>query len=245
MTVAESDKSTVHPAAFTRRSFVYRRLESAGAWFAEIGGAAVAARFGDTASEVETARRLGLADLSPLPRVGFKGAGAMDWLAERGVNIDGSRPNRSWLQSDGSLAIARSNTESVILSNLSGDRDLCDRLESESNEGMEARAYVLPRYDGLFWFALTGSRAADCMAKVCGVDLRPSSFADGAVAQTSVAGLTATVVRCDIGVANAFYLLGDSASAEYFWDVILDAMREFRGGAVGLWSLQTLQAEVK
>ena len=241
----ESDQLSVRPAAFARRSFVYRRLESAGAWFAEVGGAAVAARFGDTASEVETARRLGLADLSPLPRVGFKGAGAMDWLAERGVTIDGSRPNWSWRQSDGSLAIARSNTESLILSNLSGNRYLCDRLESESNEGMEARVYVLPRYDGLFWFALTGSRAAECMAKVCGVDLRPSSFVDGAVAQTSVAGLTTTVVRCDIGIENAFYLLGDSASAEYFWDALLDAMREFRGGAVGLWSLQALQAEVK
>ena len=50
------------------------------------------------------------------------------------------------------------------------------------------------------------------MAKVCGIDLRPASFADGAVAQTSVAGLTATVIRADLGVTNAFYLLGDSAS---------------------------------
>ena len=245
MTMAGSDQSTVRPATFARRSFVYRRLESAGARFAEIAGAAVAARFGDAASEIETSRRLGLADLSPLPRVGFKGAGAMDWLADRGVVIDGSRPNWSWRQSDGSLVIARSNTESLILSDLSGAGDLCDRLESESARAMRARAYVLSRYDGLFWFALTGSWAAACMAKVCGVDLRPASFADGAVAQTSVAGLTATVVRSDLGVTSAFYLLGDSASAEYFWDAMFDAMREFDGGAVGLWSLQALQAEVK
>ena len=243
--MAESDQSTVRPEAFARRGFIYRRLESAGARFAEIAGAAVAARFGDASSEIETSRRLGLADLSPLPRLGFKGAGAMNWLADHGVVIDGSRPNWSWRQSDGSLAIARSNTESLILGDLSGDGDLCARLESGSTRAMEARAYVLPRYDGLFWFALTGSHAVACMAKLCGVDLRPASFADGAVAQTSVAGLTATVVRADLGVTSAFHLLGDSASAEYFWDAMFDAMREFGGGAVGLWSLRTLQAEVK
>ena len=245
MTMSKSDRSSVRPAAFVRRSFVYRRLESAGARFVEVAGAAVAARFGDAGSEIETARLLGLADLSPLPRVGFKGAGAMDWLADCGVVINGSRPNWSWRQSDGSLAVARSNTESLILGDLSGDRGLCDHLDSESDGAIEARAYVLPRYDGLFWFALTGSRAAACMAKVCGVDLRSASFADGAVAQTPVAGLTATVVRADIGVTNAFYLLGDSASAEYFLDAMLDAMREFGGAPVGLWSLQALQAEVK
>ncbi len=243
--MAESDQSTVRPAAFSRRGFVYRRLESAGARFAEIAAAAVAVRFGDASSEIETSRRLGLADLSPLPRVGFKGAGAMDWLADRGVVIDGSRPNWSWRQSDGALAIARSNTESLILGDLYGAGDLCTRLQSESDRAMESRVYILPRYDGLFWFALTGSQAVACMAKVCGIDLRPASFADGAVAQTSVAGLTATVIRADLGVTNAFYLLGDSASAEYFWDAMFDAMREFTGGAVGLWSLRALQAEVK
>ena len=243
--MAASDPSIVRPAAFARRGFVYRRLESAGAQFAEIAGAAVAVRFGDASAEIQMSRRLGLADLSALPRVGFKGAGAMEWLADRGVVIDGSRPNWSWRQSDGSLAIARSNTESLILGDLADASDLCARLESESAGAMEARAYVLPRYDGLFWFALTGSRAVACLAKLCGVDLRPASFADGAVAQTSVAGLTATVVRADIGVTSAFHLLGDNASAEYFWDAMFDAMREFGGGAIGLWTLRTLAAEVK
>jgi sarcosine oxidase subunit gamma len=235
----------VQASSYTRRSFVYRRLEAAGARFAGVAGAAVAMQFGDQYSEIQMSRSLGLADLSPLPRIGFKGAGTMDWLTDNGVVIDGSKPNWSWRQNDGALAITRSNTEALILGDLSTAGDLCDRLESESDRAMEARAYGLPRYDGLFWFALTGSDAVACMAKVCGVDLRPALFADGAVAQTSVARLTAIVARADIGDTNVLHLLGDSASAEYFWDAMIDAMHEFGGGPVGLLSLQALQAEFK
>ena len=243
--MAESSAPTVRAESFARRSFVYRRLARSGARFADSGGAAVAMQFADTATEIEMSRHLGLADLSPLPRVGFKGPGTMGWLVDNGVLIDGSRPNWSWRQNNGALAITRSNTEALILSDLSTRDDLCDRLESKSDRAMEARAYVLPRYDGLFWFALTGSDAVACMAKVCGIDLRPTSFADGAVAQTSVARLTAIVARADLGGTNAFHLLGDSASAEYFWDAMIDAMNEFGGGPVGLLSLQALEADFK
>ncbi len=243
--MTESSASPVQAESFARRSFVYRQLEAAGARFADVAGVAAAMQFGDVSSESEMSQRLGLADLSPLPRIGFKGAGTMGWLTDKGVVIDGSKPNWSWRQRDDALAITRSNTEALILSDLSTTGDLCDRLESESDRAMEARAYVLPRYDGLFWFTLTGSDAVTCMAKVCSIDLRPASFADGAVAQTSVARLTAIVTRTDIGGTDAFHLLGDSASAEYFWDAMIDAMHEFGGGPVGLLSLQALQADFK
>ena len=35
-----------------------------------------------------------------------------------------------------------------------------------------------------------------------------------------------------------FYLLADSASGDYLWDCLLDAMMEFEGGPVGLAALQ-------
>ena len=71
-------------------------------------------------------------------------------------------------------------------------------------------------------------------AKVCGVDLRPAMFAVDAVAQTSVARLNAIVVRADLETVPAFRLLGDSASAAYMWESLLDAMAEYGGAAVGL-----------
>ena len=71
-------------------------------------------------------------------------------------------------------------------------------------------------------------------AKICGVDLRPHHFADGRIAQTSLAKMSAIVIRADLGRTPAFHLLADSASAEYLWGCLLDAMAEFDGAPVGL-----------
>lgn len=233
------------PAAFTRRGFVCRRLVAAGARFGELAEAAVPLDFGDPASELELARKLGLADLSALPRIGFKGPGTMDWLSGKGVVIDGAKPNWSWRQEGGALAVSRSYSEALILSDLGASGNLCLELDAASEEAQAAKAYSLPRYDGLFWFALSGVESSKCLAKLCGVDLRSRSFSDGAVAQTFVASLSAIVVRADLGSTLSFHLLGDSASAGYFWDCTIDAMDEFGGGPVGLSSLQALGAEVE
>ncbi|MCR6629846.1 MAG: hypothetical protein NVV74_07215 [Magnetospirillum sp.] len=68
------------------------------------------------------------------------------------------------------------------------------------------------------------------LAKLCGVDLRRHVFADGAVAQTSVARLNGILIR----QGEDFHLLADSASAEYLWDCLVDAMAEFGGSVAGV-----------
>jgi sarcosine oxidase subunit gamma len=75
------------PADQPRRSFLYRKLMAAGARFEAFGDTAVAVDYGDPEAEREAAKRMGLADLSPLPRTGFKGAGTPDWLAKQEVEI--------------------------------------------------------------------------------------------------------------------------------------------------------------
>jgi len=79
-------------------------------------------------------------------------------------------------------------------------------------------------------------------AKICGVDLRPKSFADHAIAQTSVARTNCIVIRGDIGAMPAYHLLGDSASAGFVWSAVLDAMAEFGGVPVGLDALLRLSS---
>ncbi len=239
--MASADSPRTSPTEFLRRSPVYSRLIAAGALFEERHGAAVALAVGEPADERIAARRLGLADLSPLPRIGFKGRGTIRWLQSRNVTIE-PVPNRAWRQPDGAIAIARSGAEALILGDLRANSVLCSELEAAS-DAFEARAYAIPRYDGMFWFLLTGTHAAACLAKLCGVDMRPERFIDGSVAQTSVARMSAVVVRMDLGATVAYHLLGDSASAEYLWDVLIDAMREFAGAPVGLAAVRALEED--
>jgi sarcosine oxidase subunit gamma len=101
----------------------------------------------------------------------------------------------------------------------------------------------VPRRDGTFWFMVVGRHAPAMFAKICGVDLRPRSFAKGAIAQTSVARTNCIVIGVRIGDLPAYHLLGDSASAAFMHASILDAMAEFEGTPVGFDALQAVSPE--
>jgi sarcosine oxidase, subunit gamma len=224
------------PTDYARRSFVYRKLAQGGARFAEVAGGAVAVACGE-GDEGAIAGRLGLADLSLLPRTGFKGKNALPALEGRGLALVGE-PNRAFRQTNGGLAAVLAMTEVLILAPVSGDGTQIGALESTwSIDGADG-CYLAPRQDSHFWFALTGAQAGAMFAKICGVDLRLDRFADLSIAQTSVARSNCVVIRADLGALPAFHLLGDSASADYMWDCLLDAIAEFSGRPVGLAALQ-------
>lgn len=237
---------TVAPGAMRRRSFIYRKLEAYGAQFAECNDAAVAISFCEETGEVAAGRELGLADLSPLCRIGFKGAGAADWLAGQGLTVP--PVNRALRQSDGALVVRLGANDIMIVGDLDHQTQTPQRLLQAWSDGgvppKEPRGFPMPRQEGFCWYALTGAHAAKVMAKLCGVDLRPHKFADGEVAQTSVARLSAVVVRNDLQNVLAYYLYADSASAEYWWECLSDAAREFNGKPVGLAALRSLSSNV-
>jgi sarcosine oxidase subunit gamma len=233
----------VAPAAYLRRSFLYRSLQARGARFGEVSGAAVAMDFGNPAAELERGRRLGVADLSPLPRTGFKGAGTVEWLTGEGLSV-GADSNKGYVQAGGELALRLAPTEILLVDSLAGTGALMARLNGAWSWGQERPrrliGYPMPRSESHFWLAITGAQAPAMFAKICGVDLRLHKFSPGTIAQTSAAKMSVIIVRHDLGAVPGFYLLADSASAEYMWTCVLDAMEEFDGGPVGLTTLRQL-----
>lgn len=196
-----------------RRSFVARCIPKSGSseWTNERGHSA-----------------LRLCDLSTLPRWGIKGRGTFPWLQAALANIP-LADNRAQRQADGALIARLSTGEALILPPLPGGHTkLAKAIEALPPEGLGA-CYPAPRRDSHCWFALTGAAAPRMFAKLCAVDLAADQFTDGAIAQTSVARLSAIVIRHDDGDAICFFLLAESASAEYLWDCLLDAMAEFSG----------------
>lgn len=220
---------SIAPEQYNRRSFVYPRLVSAGAHFADIGDAAVAAAYPDHPDPA-----LGLIDLSPVPRTGLKGVRVLTWLQEQGWPVP-AQNNVAERADDGSLVLRLADRELLILAApdgaMRGQDQPIGRLEAAiPGEGV----WLVPRRDSHAWFALRGPDAVACLQKLCGVDLREAHFPPGAIAQTSVARLTAVVCRDPASEVSEFHLLADSASAVWFWDILLDAADEFGGGALGL-----------
>lgn len=238
--------TNLDPATLKRRSFLYRKLAAAGAEFAEVNGGAVAMRYPARAeNEATIARRMALADLSVLPHGGFKGRGTVEWLTGRGLAI-GADSNKAYVQAGGELAARLAPTEIFLLDSLQGIGQLIARLNSAWQWAPAAprpqQGYPTPRQDSHAWFMVTGERAPEMFAKICGVDLRPKHFPVGTIAQTSIAKMSGIVIRADLRGTLAYHLLADIASAEYLWTCVEDAIAEYDGGIVGLAALRSLQA---
>jgi sarcosine oxidase subunit gamma len=214
-----------------------RLLDGAGATWRPLEGTAVAVETQATADPKE----LALVDLSPLPRIGFKGRGTVDAMRRRGVVLE-PQANRAFRQADGSLCLVLAPSEVLILSGLDGNGARFAEWIAQFRLEDEERTYPLLRRDSHFWIAVSGRRAPEMFAKICAIDMRLSKFPDLSIAQTSVAKMSAIVVRCDLGSTPVFHLLADVASALYFSTCLLDAAREFGGELAGLRQLETLDA---
>ena len=213
-----------------RRTPLTRALDKAGARWQPLGDTAIATGLEGATAVVPT---VAIADLTPLPRIGFKGRGTMEAMQKRGVTVEAT-PNRAFVQADGGLCLVLAPGEVILLSNLAGDGAAFGKMMSEWRLEDEERTYPLLRQDSHAWLVMTGARSADVFAKICAVDLRPHKFANLSIAQTSVAKMSAIVTRADLGNQLSYYILADSAAAAYFLDCLLDAAHEF-GGALTGW----------
>jgi sarcosine oxidase subunit gamma len=226
-----------------RRSPIYRETQAAGAFCEVINGGAVPMHYGNPDSELGRAQRMAIADLSVLPRTGFKGAGTVEWLQGQGLTI-GNDSNMAYRQEGDALAARLASTEIFLIDGLDASGALIEKLNGAWSWGLEKPrkpiGYPMLRQDSHAWFMVIGSAAPEMFAKICGVDLRPHRFQPGQIAQTSLAKMSGIVIRDDRGAVPGFHLLADIASAEYLWGAVLDAMSEFGGAPVGLQALRRL-----
>jgi sarcosine oxidase subunit gamma len=161
----------------------------------------------------------------------LKGRDAWSWLDRQGTTPPRA-DNRAEPQRDGSLIARLSPAEILILPALEGRSSLAEAIERLPAAG-EGACYPVPRRDSHCWFVVVGEDTPATLAKLCSIDLSPERFPTGQIAQTSVARVSAIIIRHDIDGSLAFFVLADSASAEYLWDCFLDAMGEFAGTVCG------------
>ncbi len=173
-----------------------------------------------------------LCDFTHLRRVGFKGRGAAAWLQAQGLVLPDS-PNR-WLRDIGGATIARLGAEDFLITDepetISGlAEDLTTRWHTAGAPG----GFPVPRQHGLAAFVLGGERAAELLAHLCAVDLRPKRFAGDAIAQTQLALSSVVIMRSSIAAAASYRVFVDTSLALYLWDVLHDVATALGGGALG------------
>lgn len=220
----------MRPETTLKRSLMYRKLPDAH-YLPTADGLLVKTL---PASIPDTTPQSGLLDLSVLPRCGFRGPNAAHHLASLGLPVP-ERPNQTVRSESGEWVLRLSMKEFWVLGSL---QDKGARIASLQAEPLPEGVYSLYCQHSHAWMLMTGAHLAEIFAKVCGVDLRSPAFPQGSIAQTSVARVNAIIAYQPL--ANglpAFSILSDSASSEYLWDALMDAMQEFGGTAVGIDAL--------
>lgn len=193
-------------------------------------GRIFAERF-DSESETALMHRGGVADLCNLPRFGLRGPAVANYLRSLDYLLP-KQPNQALRQPSGEWLIRLSQSEYLLLGAFADGGARVATLEAVA-PNLGPGCYSLPRQDSHAWIVLTGVQLPALLSKLCGVDLG-RSFSVGQVVQTSVARTSAILLNAGDGDYPHFHLFCDRASAHYLWHVLLDALGEFAGGAMGV-----------
>ncbi|WP_221796417.1 sarcosine oxidase subunit gamma [Oceanobacter mangrovi] len=216
------------------RSVNYRRLAKTAAGEPEMiktaSGSSVVKRV--DANDAARAQKAGVVELTMLPRTGFRGNATAEWLAGQEYPIP-VRPNLAAACAEGNWVLRLSQREYWLLANPNDLGKAISELPTSMTE-TPAGCYPLFCMDSHAWLMLTGEHVGEVLSKLSAVDMREQHFPLGSIAQTSIARVNAVMVRQQINGLPAISILCDVASSDYLWTVLMDAVQEFDGGAVGI-----------
>jgi hypothetical protein len=174
-----------------------------------------------------------LTNRSSRMRVGCKGPGAENWLADQGIVVP-QGANRFSLDSRGLLSARLATSEFLFEATETGSGSALDpsRRSLELGE-MPSGVYPVLRQD--FVVEITGARTHDLFAETCAIDLVPverdSTATSGPVILTSMIGVGAIVVCRSSAQGSCFTVWSDPSYSHYFWNQLLAIAVGLGGGA--------------
>jgi len=124
----------------------------------------------------------------------------------------------------GTLVVGSGPGEWLLLAPPGAGAEVAGRVEEMTDEGLVS---VFDVTHGRALMRLTGWRAAELLAKVCGIDFSEQVTPDSAAFRSSVAKLVTDVVRDDRDGERAYLLHCERSSGQYLFDALLDAGDEF------------------
>ena len=162
---------------------------------------------------------LRIMDCTPLAKVLVRASA--DGEVARALGVPFGRAARD---EHGTLVVGSGPGEWLLLAPPGAGAAVAGRVEGVPAEGLVS---VFDATHGRALMRITGARAGDLLAKVCGVDLSEEITPDGAAFRSSVAKLVTDVVRDDRGGERSYLLHCERSSGRYLFDALIDAGDEF------------------
>jgi len=124
----------------------------------------------------------------------------------------------------GTLVVGSGPGEWLLLGPPGASAAVAGRVEDVPDEGLVS---VFDATHGRALMRITGAKAVDLLAKVCGIDLSEEVTPDGAAFRSSVAKLVTDVVRDARNGERSYLLHCERSSGQYLFDALIDAGDEF------------------
>jgi heterotetrameric sarcosine oxidase gamma subunit len=162
---------------------------------------------------------LRIMDCTPLAKVLVRASANGEVARTLGVPF-----GRAARDEHGTLVVGSGPGEWLLLAPPGANAAVAGRVEEVHDDELVS---VFDATHGRALMRITGARAADLLAKVCGVDLSEETTPDGAAFRSSVAKLVTDVVRDDRGGERSYLLHCERSSGQYLFDALIDAGDEF------------------
>ena len=207
------------------RSPIHSMLEAMKPHWGQVDQTPIALHFGDPEAELAAMKTLALCDVSALPKLGLKGAGAEAWLRRQGIEAPTAIYETCRL-SDGGLVVRLGVDEFFLESGIAGSSvpGLWASLSPNENS-----LHPVERQDATF--LLPGSSALEVMAQTCGVDLRKA--APRKMILTQVARVSSSVMPDPVDELPVYRLWVDPSYAIYLWQTLETICRDLGGLVIG------------
>lgn len=192
--------------------------------WATIAEMCAAADFGDPAADAETARKLGLCDVSALTRVLVKGAGAKAALEAHRVMIPAAVYDVAEVEGGG-IVLRTGGSEYILEDGPQGALSAAIVASHTPKPDLVIHA----RQDASF--LLSGGGALDVLLQTCGYDF---SRREHKLVYTRVAGVSCGVLPRTLNRVDVFQLWLDPSFAPYLWETLEEIVHEAGGRHVGV-----------
>lgn len=192
-------------------SAAYHAQAALKATWTDVEGWRMPETFGDPADEAARTRRaVGLQDVSAVGKVDVKGT-AVDSRVSECERLEGVR-----------AVLPQKPGHAMILTAPRREAAVADAV-ADVFAGSRGCVHITDVTSGLSAFMLVGPHAADVLAGLTSIDLRPRTFADKTSVTCSLAHVHATIYRSDWGDVPGYLLLVGRDVGEYLWTTIQHA----------------------
>ena len=209
----------------TRNNPVQQCLNGRNPQWMQVAGMPTAAHVDGDPADAQAVGTVALCDVSTLTKLGLKGSGAADWLAEQGVNVPSAIYSACPLGDQG-WNIRVGSDEFFLESGLAN-------VTVPALEAAIAASTVdvrpVERQDATF--LVTGPRSLDLLGQTCGVDFRKASR--HCLVMTRVAGVSCGIFPDATGGADVYRLWLDPSYAVYLWETLEQICIQLGGQVVG------------